>query len=155
MEIVGADPKIIETIKQIGLLSRSRFPVVIEGESGTGKELVARALHDATSPGAPFVALNCSAVVPTLFESELFGHEKGAFTGAEAMKVGKLERAGEGTIFFDKVGDMSGDLQAKLVRPKSRGVPIRDTLSHRSSPGVHPAIISLGAYPLPAPESPC
>jgi DNA-binding NtrC family response regulator len=91
MEIVGADPKIIETIKQIGLLSQSRFPVVIEGESGTGKELVARALHDATSPGAPFVALNCSAVVPTLFESALFGHEKGAFTGAEAMKVGRLE----------------------------------------------------------------
>ncbi len=115
-EIVGADPKIIHAIKEIGLLSRSRVPVLIIGESGTGKELVARALHEAGSPGEPFVALNCSAVVPTLLESELFGHEKGAFTGADAAKIGKLQLAEAGTVFFDEIGDMSIELQAKLLR---------------------------------------
>ncbi|MDP7422721.1 MAG: response regulator, partial [bacterium] len=80
-EIVGTGRKIIEVIKQIGLLSRSRVTVLIEGESGTGKELVARALHEASFSGQSFVPINCSAVVPTLLESELFGHEKGAFTG--------------------------------------------------------------------------
>lgn len=115
-EIVGRDPAIIEVIKQIGLLSQSRIPVLIEGESGTGKELVARALHEATSPGRPFVALNCSAIVPTLLESELFGHARGAFTGADVEKVGRLELASDGTIFFDEIGDMAFDLQAKLLR---------------------------------------
>ena len=90
--------------------------MLIRGESGTGKELVARALHEASCPGKPFVAVNCSAVVPTLLESELFGHEKGSFTGAERQKLGKLELAGEGTVFFDEVGDMDVDLQAKLLR---------------------------------------
>jgi two-component system response regulator AtoC len=115
-EIVGGSPKTIETIKQIGLLSQSRIPVLILGESGTGKELVARALHDASSPGRPFVAVNCSSVVSTLLESELFGHVRGAFTGADSDKVGRLELAGEGTIFFDEIGDMAIDLQAKLLR---------------------------------------
>jgi two-component system response regulator AtoC len=115
-EIVGADRKIVDVIKQIGLLSRNRTTVLIEGESGTGKELVARALHNATHPGKSFVAINCSAVVPTLPESELFGFEKGAFTGADARKIGKLEYAGEGTVFFDEIGDMSLDLQAKILR---------------------------------------
>ena len=115
-EIVGADPKIIEVLKQVGLCSQSRFPVLIQGESGTGKEIVARALHETSSQGLPFIAVNCSAVVPTLLESELFGHEKGAFTGAESTKIGKLEVAAEGTIFFDEIGDMSFDLQAKLLR---------------------------------------
>jgi two-component system response regulator AtoC len=115
-EIVGADNKIVEVVKQIGLLSRSQVTVLIEGESGTGKELVARALHQATTPGKPFVAINCSALVPTLPESELFGHEKGAFTGADARKIGKLEFAGDGTAFFDEIGDMSLDLQAKILR---------------------------------------
>lgn len=115
-EIIGRHPKIIEVLKQIGLLSQSRIPVLVHGESGTGKELVARALHEASSPGQPFVAVNCSAVVPTLLESELFGHAKGAFTGAEKEKMGRLELAGEGTIFFDEIGDMTLDLQAKLLR---------------------------------------
>lgn len=115
-EIVGADRSIVDVIKQIGLLSRNRTTVLIEGESGTGKELVARALHEATHPGRTFVAINCSAVVPTLPESELFGHEKGAFTGADARKIGKLEYAAEGTVFFDEIGDMSPDLQAKILR---------------------------------------
>jgi len=115
-EIIGSDRKIVEVVKQIGLLSRSRVTVLIEGESGTGKELVARILHEAGSPGKPFVAINCSAVVPTLLESELFGHEKGAFTGAVDRKLGKLEYADEGTLFFDEIGDMPLDLQSKILR---------------------------------------
>ncbi len=115
-EFVGGSPKTIEVIKQIGLLSQSRIPVLVLGETGTGKELVARALHDATSPGKPFVAVNCSSVVSTLLESELFGHVRGAFTGADSDKVGRLELAGEGSIFFDEIGDMAIDLQAKLLR---------------------------------------
>ncbi|NUM56644.1 MAG: sigma-54-dependent Fis family transcriptional regulator [Candidatus Hydrogenedentes bacterium] len=115
-EIVGASRSIVEVIKQVGVLSQNRIPVLIEGESGTGKELVARALHEATSPGKPFVAINCSSVVPTLLESELFGHVRGAFTGADHDKVGRLEHAGEGTVFFDEIGDMAVDLQAKLLR---------------------------------------
>jgi two-component system response regulator AtoC len=115
-EIVGAHPKTIEVLKQVGRYSQSRIPVLIQGESGTGKELVARLLHETGSQGLPFIAVNCSAVVPTLLESELFGHEKGAFTGADSTKTGKLEFAAEGTIFFDEIGDMSFDLQAKLLR---------------------------------------
>ncbi len=115
-EIVGADRKIVEIIKQIGFLSRSDVTVLIEGESGTGKELVARALHEARAAGKPFVAVNCSAIVSNLLESELFGHEKGAFTGADSSKIGKLEHAADGTIFFDEIGDMPADLQAKLLR---------------------------------------
>ena len=115
-EIVGAHPKIIEVLKQVGLYSQSRIPVLVQGESGTGKELVARLLHETGSQGLPFIAVNCSAVVPTLLESELFGHEKGAFTGADSTKIGKLELAAEGTILFDEIGDMSFGLQAKLLR---------------------------------------
>jgi two-component system response regulator AtoC len=115
-EIVGRHRSILEVLKQIGLLSRSKVTVLLEGESGTGKEMVARALHEARSPGEPFVALNCSAIVPDLGESELFGHEQGAFTGAHARKIGKLEFAGEGTLFLDEIGDMPLDLQAKLLR---------------------------------------
>ncbi len=115
-EIVGAHPAMVEVLKEIGLLARSRVSVLVKGESGTGKELVARAIHDASAPGQPFVAVNCSAVVPTLLESELFGHERGAFTGADKAKTGKLELAGEGTVFFDEIGDMALDLQAKLLR---------------------------------------
>ena len=115
-EIIGSDRKIIEVVKQIGLLSRSRVNVLIQGESGTGKELVARALHETRSPVNPFLPINCSAVVPTLLESELFGHEKGAFTGANTRKTGKLEHAGKGTVFLDEIGDMPMGLQAKILR---------------------------------------
>ncbi|MBU1701878.1 MAG: sigma-54 dependent transcriptional regulator [Candidatus Eisenbacteria bacterium] len=115
-EIVGKDPKIIDLLKEIGLSSRGRITILIEGESGTGKELVARALHEATSPGKPFVAINCSSIVSTLPESELFGHERGAFTGAEKRKLGKFEYAQEGTVFLDEIGDMAFELQAKLLR---------------------------------------
>ncbi len=115
-EIVGADPKIVEIVKQVGVLSQNRVPVLIEGESGTGKELVARALHEAATPGRPLIAVNCSAIPAALLESELFGHEKGAFTDAHAAKPGKLELAGDGTVFFDEIADMSLDSQAKLLR---------------------------------------
>jgi len=115
-EIVGRSPGILDLLKKIAVLSRSRVTVLIQGETGTGKELVARALHEASQSGGPFVAVNCGGIVPTLLESELFGHEKGSFTGAVARKVGKLELAGEGTIFFDEIGDLPVDLQAKLLR---------------------------------------
>jgi len=115
-EIVGRSPAILELLKQIAILSESRVTVLIQGETGTGKELVARALHDASGPTGPFVAVNCGGIVPTLLESELFGHERGSFTGATARKIGKLELAGTGTIFFDEIGDLPLDLQAKLLR---------------------------------------
>lgn len=115
-EIVGADPAILELLKQIGLLSRSRVSVLIQGESGTGKEVVGRALHQATCPEQPFVAINCTAVVATLLESELFGHVKGAFTGASEDKPGRLAAAGEGTLLLDEIGDLPLDLQPKLLR---------------------------------------
>ncbi len=115
-QIIGSNAKMTALLKNIGLLARSAIPVLIEGESGTGKELVARILHDTTSPGQPFVAINCAAIVPTLLESELFGHEKGAFTGADRTKVGKLQFADRGTVFLDEIGDMPLELQGKLLR---------------------------------------
>ena len=115
-EIVGSTPAITKLLKNIGLLSRTRIPVLIEGESGTGKELVARILHNKTCPTEPFVAINCSAIVSTLLESELFGHEKGSFTGADRTKIGKLQFAAKGTVFLDEIGDLPMELQGKLLR---------------------------------------
>lgn len=115
-EMIGAHPKVVALHKKIGLLSRNKVIVLVQGESGTGKELAARILHQAGSPGKPFVAINCSAVVPTLLDSEFFGHEKGSFTGADRVKIGKLEYADSGTVFLDEIGDMAMDLQAKLLR---------------------------------------
>jgi len=115
-EIIGRDRKIVEILKQIGQLSRSNVTVLIEGESGTGKELVARALHWAARPDTPFVAINCSSIVSTIPESELFGHERGAFTGADRRKIGKLEHASSGTVFLDEIGDLAPELQAKMLR---------------------------------------
>ena len=114
--MIGAHPKVVALHKKIGLLSRNKVIVLIQGESGTGKELAARILHEAGSPGKPFVAINCSAVVSTLLESEFFGHEKGSFTGADRVKIGKLEYADGGTVFLDEIGDMAMDLQVKLLR---------------------------------------
>lgn len=116
LQMIGSDRKIIDIHKQLGRLARSRVTVLVTGESGTGKELVASILHEASAPDQPFVAINCSAFVSTLLESELFGHEKGAFTGADQVKKGKLEFAGKGTVFLDEIGDMSLDLQSKLLR---------------------------------------
>jgi two-component system response regulator AtoC len=123
--LIGTHPEIINIHKKIGLLSRSKVTVLIQGKSGTGKELVARVLHEASAPDKPFVDINCSAVVSTLLESEFFGHEKGAFTGADRLKIGKLEYAGEGTVFFDEIGDMPIDLQGKLLRVLQEGEFVR------------------------------
>lgn len=106
-----------EIFKAIGVLSENRVTVLIDGETGTGKELIARAIHH-NSPYRehPFRAINCSTIVGTLLESELFGHEKGAFTGASSSKRGKFELAGQGTIFLDEIGEIPFELQAKLLR---------------------------------------
>ncbi|HEX8272175.1 MAG TPA: sigma-54 dependent transcriptional regulator [Longimicrobiaceae bacterium] len=116
-ELVGSSPALVEVFKQVGRVGPSAATVLVTGESGTGKELVARALHR-TSPRAagPFVAVNCAAIPEDLLESELFGHEKGAFTGAVARKIGRFERAHGGTLFLDEIGDMSLVLQAKILR---------------------------------------
>jgi len=116
-DIVGTSAPMQALIKEIGRVSASHANVLVQGESGTGKELIARAIHDFSHEDArPFVGINCSAIVDSLLESELFGHEKGAFTGASSTKVGKFEYAGEGTVFLDEIGDMSLHLQAKLLR---------------------------------------
>ena len=115
--IVGRTPAMRSIFKTIGLLSRNRATVLIEGETGTGKELIARVIHQSsTQDDQPLVTVDCTTLVESLLESELFGHRKGAFTGAVEDKMGRLEMAGEGTIFFDEVGDLPLGLQAKLLR---------------------------------------
>jgi len=115
--IVGRSKAIAETIRLIKLIASSRCdPIVIVGETGTGKELVAKALHSLRNPGKPFIAANCAALTANLLESELFGHTKGAFTGADSEKTGLLEMAGEGTILLDEISEIHPDLQAKLLR---------------------------------------
>lgn len=115
--MIGQAPAMQEVFRSIGRLSGSSMTVLITGESGTGKELVARALHD-HSPRAnkTFVALNTSAIASELLESELFGHEKGAFTGADSRRIGRFEQADGGTLFLDEIGDMSPALQTRLLR---------------------------------------
>ncbi|MBI5886696.1 MAG: sigma-54-dependent Fis family transcriptional regulator [Deltaproteobacteria bacterium] len=107
----------VEVYEIIAALSHTDSTVLIRGETGTGKELAARAIHDAsTRKDEPFVPISCTAIQHTLLESELFGHEKGSFTGAHAQKTGKLEFAGSGTVFLDEIGDTSPEIQAKLLR---------------------------------------
>ncbi|SMC22336.1 two-component system, NtrC family, response regulator AtoC [Desulfacinum hydrothermale DSM 13146] len=115
-QIVGRSAAILEVIKAIARVAQNPTPVLIQGETGTGKELIAQTLHEQSAPGEPFVAINCAAMVPALLESELFGHEKGAFTGAVTRKMGKIQLAGAGTLFLDEIGEMPLDLQAKLLR---------------------------------------
>lgn len=115
-DIIGTGNEMREIFKTIGIVSKSRTTVLIQGESGTGKELIAKVIHNNTSPDEPFIAVNCSAIVETLLESELFGHEKGSFTGAIARKLGKFELARFGTVFLDEISEMSLNLQAKLLR---------------------------------------
>jgi len=115
-KIVGKSRSVLELHKQIGLAARCFANVFIQGETGTGKELVARSIHRSSHCTGDFVAVNCSAIVPTLMESELFGHEKGSFTGAVSSKAGQLEVARDGTIFLDEIGDLPLDLQVKLLR---------------------------------------
>lgn len=121
-EILGQAPAMQDVFRAIGRLSQSNVTVLITGESGTGKELVARALHK-HSPRAsqPFIALNTAAIPKDLLESELFGHERGAFTGAQATRRGRFEQAEGGTLFLDEIGDMPFDLQTRLLRVLSDG----------------------------------
>jgi len=121
-EIIGEAPAMQEVFRAIGRLSHSNITVLINGESGTGKELVARALHN-HSPRVqhPFIALNMAAIPRDLIESELFGHEKGAFTGATAVRQGRFEQANGGTLFLDEIGDMPGDTQTRLLRVLADG----------------------------------
>ncbi len=121
-EIVGEGPAMQEVFRAIGRLSRSNITVLITGESGTGKELVARALHR-HSPRAdkPFIAINTAAIPRDLLESELFGHERGAFTGAQAARQGRFEQANSGTLFLDEIGDMPAELQTRLLRVLAEG----------------------------------
>ena len=121
-EIIGQAPAMQEVFRAIGRLSRSHATVLINGESGSGKELVASALHR-HSPRAekPFIAINTAAIPKDLLESELFGHERGAFTGAQAARRGRFEQADNGTLFLDEIGDMPADLQTRLLRVLSDG----------------------------------
>jgi two-component system nitrogen regulation response regulator GlnG len=132
--IVGSAPAIQEVFRAIGRLSRSNITVLITGESGTGKELVARALHrHSPRTQAAFIALNTAAIPRDLLESELFGHERGAFTGAQSRRLGRFEQADGGTLFLDEIGDMPPELQTRLLRVLADGefyrvgghVPIR------------------------------
>jgi two-component system nitrogen regulation response regulator GlnG len=125
-EIIGAAPAMQEVFRAIGRLTRSSATVLISGESGTGKELVAQALHRHSKRAKhPFIALNMAAIPRDLLESELFGHEKGAFTGATAMRRGRFEQAHGGTLFLDEIGDMPAELQTRLLRVLADGETYR------------------------------
>lgn len=115
-KLVGKSPVMQEIYKYIGQLSLNKLTVLLQGDSGTGKEMIARVIHESGSKGKPFVAVNCSALMETLLESELFGHVSGAFTGAIRDKKGKFELAGDGTIFLDEISEMSLSVQSKLLR---------------------------------------
>ncbi len=121
-DIIGEAPAMQEVFRAIGRLARSHITVLINGESGTGKELVAKALHrHSPRSGKPFVALNMAAIPKDLMESELFGHEKGAFTGAAQKRIGRFEQANGGALFLDEIGDMPSSLQTRLLRVLADG----------------------------------
>ena len=124
--IIAESPKSRELLELVRRVARSRATVLVQGESGTGKELVARLLHYwSDRVGQPFLAVNCKAFAEGVLESELFGHEKGAFTGATATRAGCFERASGGTLFLDEIGEVSGDFQAKLLRVLQDGEVLR------------------------------
>src|SRR2546425_4900780 len=116
-QIIGSSPALESVLQQVEQVAPTDSTVLIQGETGTGKELIARAIHNLSARcGRPFIKLNCAAIPFDLLESELFGHEKGAFTGAIAQKTGRFELADKGTLFLDEVGDIPLELQAKLLR---------------------------------------
>src|SRR5580700_3551116 len=116
-EMIGTSRLFTRVIEQIGVVAPTDSTVLIEGETGTGKELVAQAIHNMSARrNAPFVKLNCAAIPAGLIESELFGHERGAFTGAMAQRIGRFEAADGGTLFLDEIGEMPLQLQTKLLR---------------------------------------
>ena len=143
VRIVGNHRKMQEVFKLIGQVAEKDVTVLITGESGTGKELVARAIyHHSRRKDKPFMAVNCATIPDTLFESELFGYEQGAFTGADRTYVGKFERCHHGTLFFDEIGDMSLRTQAKVLRVLQEGEferlgSTRDDQGRRPHPGRH------------------
>jgi two-component system response regulator AtoC len=121
-ELIGRTPIMLQVFKTIGRVAPTGEPVLIVGESGTGKELVASAIHNnSRRAGQPFLKVNSAALSPALLESELFGHEKGAFSGAVARRIGRFEQAHGGTLFLDEIGDLDVDLQAKLLRVLQTG----------------------------------
>src|SRR5688500_1511575 len=121
-DLIGQSPALLKLKSQLAQFANSPFPVLIEGESGSGKELVARSLHRLSSRAEkPYFALNCAAIAPTLVEPALFGHAKGAFTGAAAARLGYFEEANEGTLFLDEIGELPLELQAKLLRVLENG----------------------------------
>jgi transcriptional regulator with GAF, ATPase, and Fis domain len=115
--IVGKSRVMQAIYKEIGRIAATPLTMLIRGDTGTGKELIARAIYQHSDrAAAPFIAINCAAIPETLLESELFGHERGSFTGADARRIGRFEQANGGTIFLDEIGDMNANLQAKLLR---------------------------------------
>jgi transcriptional regulator with GAF, ATPase, and Fis domain len=131
-------------LREVERVAPTLATVLIHGETGTGKELVARAIHE-LSPrqGRSLVTVNCAAMSPTLIESELFGHEKGAFTGALQRRIGRFELAQKGTLFLDEVGELPLDVQAKLLRVAGDRSPADSTVCRRERP-----VLSRGAAPL-------
>jgi transcriptional regulator with GAF, ATPase, and Fis domain len=120
--VVGGNGGLAAVLERVGLVARSDIPVLILGETGSGKEVVARAIHERSARAAgPFIRVNCGAIPPELIDSELFGHEKGAFTGAAAMRRGWFERADEGTLLLDEIGDMPPAAQVRLLRVLQEG----------------------------------
>src|SRR5690606_38439617 len=115
--MVGNCPQMMELFRRIRKVAQTTSSVLIQGESGTGKELVARALHESSSRrDSPLISVNCAAIPENLIESELFGHEKGAFTGATTARTGLVEAANNGTLFLDEIGELPLDAQARLLR---------------------------------------
>jgi transcriptional regulator with PAS, ATPase and Fis domain len=131
--LIGQSPRIRNVLRMVEKLGRCRWPVLLLGETGTGKEVVARSIHG-ISPVGPFVTIDCSSLVGPLMESELFGHVKGAFTGAVGQKTGLIEAANGGTAFFDEIGELPLDLQAKLLRvlQEKEFRPVGSLMHHRS-----------------------
>src|SRR6202035_305527 len=116
-DIVGHSPAFMNVLNQVGVIAKSDSVTLIQGETGTGKEVIARAIHNQSLRSrGPFVKLNCAAIPSTLLESELFGHERGAFTGAVAQTMGRFQAADRGTLFLDEIGDLPLELQPKLLR---------------------------------------
>ncbi|MBU6448427.1 MAG: sigma-54 dependent transcriptional regulator [Rhodospirillales bacterium] len=146
---IGECPAMQQVFSRIRRYAQVDAPVLISGETGTGKELAARAIHQRSARAAmPFVAINCAALPPTLIESELFGYEKGAFTGAVARKLGLIERADGGTLFLDEVGDLPHDLQAHMLRFLQEGTITR--LGGHQSIRVNTRVISASHVDLEA-----
>lgn len=148
VRVVGRSPRMVEVFKLVGMAAANRSPVLIRGETGTGKEVVARAIHRFSSPAEPYVAVNCAALTDTLLESDLFGHTRGAFTGAQGARRGKFELAGKGTLFLDEIGDTSPSFQTGILRAVQEGEVI--PLGGERPVKVHARLVTATHRPLEA-----